>query len=299
MSALISITGLTKKYAKDTVLDDVSLTVSAGQIFGLLGPNGAGKTTCLQALLGLTSYQGDIDVLGYNPAKDRVKMLSEVAYIADVAILPKWMKVQQTIAYMAAVHPKFNRTKALAFLAKTNIGLSTKIKNLSKGMITQVHLALILAVDAKVLVLDEPTLGLDLLTRRQFYDHLLEDFYRSDKCILITTHQIEEIEHILTDIAFIQEGKLVMTASLKQLQQRFSCLSVTAEQKQAALELKPLYTHSQMGLTSMIFDSADHSQLSELGTVSTPTLAEIFIASVSGSPPTASIDAIHNPGGSL
>lgn len=295
MSALISITGLTKKYSQETVLDDISLTVNAGQIFGLLGPNGAGKTTCLQALLGLTSYQGDIDVLGYNPAKDRVKMLSEVAYIADVAILPKWMKVQQTIAYMAAVHPKFNQAKALDFLAKTNISLKTKIKNLSKGMITQVHLALILAVDAKVLVLDEPTLGLDLLTRRQFYDHLLEDFYQSDKCILITTHQIEEIEHILTDIAFIQEGKLAMTASIKQLQQRFCCLSVTADNKELALQFNPLYIHSQMGVTSMIFDSVNTGKLSELGTLSTPTLAEIFIASVSGaqSPNTSDITQLQ------
>ena len=299
MSALISISGLTKKYSKDTVLNDVSLTVHAGQIFGLLGPNGAGKTTCLQALLGLTSYQGDIDVLGYNPAKDRVKMLSEVAYIADVAILPKWMKVQQTIAYMAGVHPKFNQAKALDFLAKTNISLSAKIKNLSKGMVTQVHLALILAVDAKVLVLDEPTLGLDLLTRRQFYDHLLEDFYQSDKCILITTHQIEEIEHILTDIAFIQEGKIVMTASLKQLQQRFCCHRVAADNKEAAQQLNTLYTHSQMGLTSMIFDNTNSTQLSELGTVSTPTLAEIFIASVSGSQPTNTSADINNQGGSV
>ena len=186
MSAMISISGLHKSYKNKPVLNDVNLTLGAGQILGLVGPNGAGKTTCLQALLGLTSYEGEIDVLGYNPSKNREKMLADVAYIADVAVLPKWIKVNQALSYMQGVHPNFNRQKAEAFLAKTNMPATAKVKTLSKGMVTQLHLALILAIDAKILILDEPTLGLDILTRRQFYTHLLEDFYDEDKCIIIT-----------------------------------------------------------------------------------------------------------------
>jgi len=213
MSPLISINKLSKSYGNKNVVSNVDLTISAGQIVGLVGPNGAGKTTCLQAILGLTDFDGDIDVLGHHPRKDRVKMLNDVAYIADVAILPKWLKVSQALTYMQDVHQNFDIEKAKKFLQKTNISLSDKDKVLSKGMVTQLHLALILAIDAKVLILDEPTLGLDILTRRQFYSHLLEDFYSEDKCIIITTHQIEEIEHILTDVAFIQEGKIVLSES--------------------------------------------------------------------------------------
>jgi len=281
MSALISIVDLNKKYANKSVLKNISLEVKAGQILGLLGPNGAGKTTCLQSILGLISYTGSIKVMGHNPAKDRVKMLNELTYISDVAILPKWLKVEQSIRYMSASHPKFNEDKARAFLAKTNVDLKSKIKTLSKGMVTQVHLALILAIDVKILVLDEPTLGLDLLTRRQFYDHLLEGFYGDDKCILITTHQIEEIEHILTDIAFIQEGELVLSDKISQLQQRFRTVAVTNDQVLIDSPFTPIYTHSQMGMTSMMFDGHSDEQLAKLGPVSTPSLAEIFLATVS------------------
>jgi ABC-2 type transport system ATP-binding protein len=277
MSAMISISGLHKSYKNKQVLKDVNLTLGAGQILGLVGPNGAGKTTCLQALLGLTTYDGDIDVLGYNPSKNREKMLADVAYIADVAVLPKWIKVDQALTYMQGVHPNFNRQKAEAFLSKTNIPATAKVKTLSKGMVTQLHLALILAVDAKILILDEPTLGLDILTRRQFYAHLLEDFYDADKCIIVTTHQIEEIEHILTDAAFIRDGKIVLDQSVDDIRSRFKLVAVDNEHLEQAKAHNPLFTNSMMGITSMLFDNADPAILATLGKVSSPTLADIFV----------------------
>ena len=277
MTTLISINGLTKTYGSKKVVSDVNLTVKAGQILGLVGPNGAGKTTCLQSILGLSNFSGDIDVLGYNPRTQRAEMLNEVAYISDVAVLPKWLKVEQALSYMADVHKNFNREKAEGFLAKTNIDMASKIKTLSKGMITQLHLALILAIDAKVLVLDEPTLGLDILTRHQFYNHLLEDFYSEEKCIIVTTHQIEEIEHILTDVAFIQNGQLVLNESVDAMRERFKLLAVTNEHLSQAKELKPIHTNSLMGLTTMLFDRLSSDELKPLGSISSPSLADIFI----------------------
>ena len=277
MSELISITGLNKSYGKKHVITDVNLSVHAGQIIGLVGPNGAGKTTCLQALLGLTDFDGDINVLGHHPRKDREKMLNDVAYISDVAILPKWLKVSQALTYMSEIHPNFDIEKARAFLAKTNILQNDKVKALSKGMVTQLHLALVLAIDATVLVLDEPTLGLDILTRRQFYTHLLEDFYTEDKCIVITTHQIEEIEHILTDVAFIQEGKIVLAESAEGIRERFKLLAVTPENVEQAKQLKPLFSNSLMGLTTMLFDDQKADTLQSLGKISVPSLADIFV----------------------
>lgn len=277
MSAMISISGLQKSYKNKQVLNDVNLSLKAGQILGLVGPNGAGKTTCLQALLGLTTFEGDIDVLGYNPSKNREKMLADVAYIADVAVLPKWIKVDQTLTYMQGVHPNFNRQKAEEFLAKTNISSTAKVKTLSKGMVTQLHLALILAVDAKILILDEPTLGLDILTRRQFYTHLLEDFYDEDKCIIVTTHQIEEIEHILTDAAFIRNGKIVLSQSVENIRNRFKLVAVDNEHLEEAKSHNPLFTNSMMGITSMLFDDVNPAVLATLGKVSSPTLADIFV----------------------
>lgn len=277
MSALISISQLNKSFNTKPVLKDVELRVQPGQILGLVGPNGAGKTTCLRALLGLTQYQGDIDVLGYNPLTQRKKMLNEVAYIADVAVLPKWIKVSQALEYMQGVHPNFSADKAQHFLDKTNIPNDAKVKALSKGMVTQLHLALILAVDAKVLVLDEPTLGLDILTRRQFYNHLLEDFYDEDKCIIVTTHQIEEIEHILTDVAFIKDGSIALSESVENIRNRFKLLAVSNDNLPQAEALKPLYSNSIMGLTSMLFENVDNNTLASLGKVSSPTLADIFV----------------------
>ncbi|MBA6251504.1 MULTISPECIES: ABC transporter ATP-binding protein [unclassified Colwellia] len=277
MNELISITGLNKSYGKKHVVSDVSLSIHKGQIVGLVGPNGAGKTTCLQSLLGLTDFQGDINVLGHHPRKDREKMLNDVAYISDVAILPKWLKVTQALSYMNDVHPNFDIEKARTFLAKTNIDMNDKVKALSKGMVTQLHLSLVLAIDAKVLVLDEPTLGLDILTRRQFYTHLLEDFYTEDKCILITTHQIEEIEHILTDVAFIQEGKIVIAESTENIRERFTLLTVTQDNIEQAKQFKPLFSNSLMGLTTMLFDNQKNEDLQALGKISVPSLADIFV----------------------
>ena len=277
MSAMITISGLSKSYKNKQVLNDVNLTLAAGQILGLVGPDGAGKTTCLQALLGLTNYEGEINVLGYNPSKNRAKMLMDVAYIADVAVLPKWIKVNQVLTYMQGVHPNFNQQKAEAFLAKTNIPATAKVKTLSKGMVTQLHLALILAVDAKILILDEPTLGLDILTRRQFYAHLLEDFYDEKKCIILTTHQIEEIEHILTDAAFIRDGKIALAQSVDDIRSRFRLLAVDNRHIEQARSYHPLFTNTMMGITSMLFDNVDPAILDTLGKVSSPSLADIFV----------------------
>jgi ABC-2 type transport system ATP-binding protein len=277
MTSLISIKNLSKSYDDKHVLKGVNLTIEPGQILGLVGPNGAGKTTCLQSLLGLTQFEGSIDVLGYNPAKQRNDMLNDVAYIADVAVLPKWIKVSQVLAYMQGAHPNFNRTKAETFLGKTNIRFKDRVKALSKGMVTQLHLALILAIDAKVLILDEPTLGLDILTRRQFYNHLLEDFYDEEKCIVVTTHQIEEIEHILTDVAFIRDGEIVITENVDNIRERFKLLAVTNDKAEQAKTLNPLFSNSIMGITTLLFDNADTSELDALGNITTPTLADVFV----------------------
>ncbi|MCP4990617.1 MAG: ABC transporter ATP-binding protein [Colwellia sp.] len=277
MDSLISISNLNKSYGSKKVLSGVNLSLSAGQIIGLVGPNGAGKTTCLQAILGLTDFDGDISVLGHHPRKDRVNMLNDVAYISDVAILPKWLKVSQALSYMNDIHPNFDLDKAEEFLVKTNIAHNDKVKTLSKGMVAQLHLALILAIDAKVLILDEPTLGLDILTRRQFYTHLLEDFYTEEKCIVVTTHQIEEIEHILTDVAFIQQGKIVLAQSTEDIKSRFKLVAVTNEQVPQADELQPLFKNSMMGLTTMLFDNQDKEILQGLGNVTVPSLADVFV----------------------
>lgn len=277
MTDLISISALNKSYGEKQVISDVNLTVKSGQILGLVGPNGAGKTTCLQALLGLSDFEGSIDVLGFNPRNQREKMLESVAYIADVAVLPGWLKVKQALTYMEGVHPNFDRAQAENFLAKTNIPLKSRVQTLSKGMITQLHLALILAIDAKVLVLDEPTLGLDILTRRQFYTHLLEDFYTEDKCIIVTTHQIEEIEHILTDVAFIQNGKLVLAESTENIKERFQLITVEQGNIEAARACNPIMSTSLMGLTTMLFDNAQGENLTQLGKINAPSLADIFV----------------------
>lgn len=281
MSALIKIENLNKSYGKQPVLKDINLTVQPGQILGLVGPNGAGKTTCLQALLGLLQYSGNIQVMQHDPSQKRHLMLNDVAYIADVAVLPMWLKVNQAIDYMANVHPNFNRDQALTFLAKTNIGLDKRVKALSKGMVTQLHLALILAVDAKVLVLDEPTLGLDIFTRRQFYNHLLEDFYDESKCIIVTTHQIEEIENILTDVAFIQNGEIVLHESVDHIRNRFKILAVANQEMEQAKSLKPLFSNSMMGITTMLFDNADEQSLEALGNLTSPSLADVFVGIMS------------------
>lgn len=278
MNAVINAKGLYKSYGKKVALDHIDLQIPAGRIVGLIGPNGAGKTTLLKGILGLVTVGGDLQVLDLNPFTDRVKLLEDVSFIADTAILPRWLKVSEALDYVEGVHPKFSREKAMGFLAKTQIQLSHKVKDLSKGMVTQLHLALIMAIDSKLLVLDEPTLGLDILYRKQFYEALLNDYYDAQKTILITTHQVEEIEGILTDLIFINNGKILLETPMENVPEKFFELQVDLAQKDAALALKPIHTKTVLGGFRMIFENVDAAQLKTLGRVSTPSVADLFVA---------------------
>ncbi len=278
MDAVIHAQGICKTYGKKIALDNVDLTIPAGRIIGLIGPNGAGKTTLLKGILGLAQVEGNLQVLGLNPFTDRVKLLEDVSFIADTAILPSWIKVSEALDYIEGVHPKFSREKAMAFLAKTKITPSDKVKSLSKGMVTQLHLALIMAIDSKLLVLDEPTLGLDIIYRKQFYESLLNDYYDAQKTIVITTHQVEEIEGILTDLIFINDGKILLETTMDELPNRFVELQVDAGAKQAALAYNPIHVRTILGGFSMVFENADTDQLQALGKVTTPSVADLFVA---------------------
>ncbi|MET0355840.1 MAG: ABC transporter ATP-binding protein [Cellvibrio sp.] len=278
MGAIINAQGICKSYGNKVVLDNVSLNIPAGRIVGLIGPNGAGKTTLLKGILGLANVTGNLQVLGLNPFIDRVKLLEDVSFIADTAILPRWIKVKEALDYVEGVHPKFSREKALGFLAKTNIALDSKVKNLSKGMITQLHLALIMAIDSKLLVLDEPTLGLDIIYRKQFYETLLNDYYDAQKTIVITTHQVEEIEGLLTDLIFINDGKILLEATMDELPSIFTELQVDAASKEAALALHPIHVRTILGGFSMVFENVATDQLQALGKVTTPSVADLFVA---------------------
>lgn len=280
-SPLIEAEGLSKQYGKFTALDNLNFTVQPGRIIGLIGANGAGKTTLLRSLLGLSTYEGALQVLGLEPAQDRTQLLEDVSFIADTAVLPEWMSARQLIAYMQGVHPKFNTEKAHYFLNKTKIPLDKRVKSLSKGMVTQLHLALTMAVDAKLLILDEPTLGLDIIYRQAFYEQLLNDYYDEGKTIIITTHQVEEIEEILTDVMFIRDGKLVLDCSVETLQEDFVSVEVTAGCEEQALALNPLQVQSRLGGQKMVFQSlseAQKAELSELGRCQLPSLADVFVA---------------------
>jgi ABC-2 type transport system ATP-binding protein len=276
--ACIEARGLRKTYGSTVALDGIDLTVEDGRILGLIGANGAGKSTVLNAILGLTPYVGELKVLGLDPWTQRDKLMSEVCFIADVAVLPRWMKVSQAIDYVAGVHPRFERAKAEAALAKTNIKHSSKIRELSKGMVTQLHLALVMAIDAKLLVLDEPTLGLDILFRKQFYDTLLNDYFDHNRTIIVTTHQVEEIQHVLTDLMFINKGRIVLDASIDALEVRFAEVLVAAPQTDAARALGPIHERQVFGRSLMLFDSADREKLAALGEVRTPSIADLFVA---------------------
>lgn len=278
MNAIIDAKGIHKSYGKKVALDHVDLQIPEGKIVGLIGPNGAGKTTLLKGILGLATVEGNLRVMGLNPFTDRVKLLEDVSFIADTAILPRWLKVSEAIEYIEGVHPKFSREKALGFLAKTNIGLSSKVKDLSKGMVTQLHLALIMAIDSKLLVLDEPTLGLDIVYRKQFYEALLNDYYDAQKTIIITTHQVEEVEGILTDLLFINDGKIVLETSMESLSETFYELHVDSSSKEAALALQPISVRSVLGGFIMVFENANLAQLEVLGKVGTPSVADLFVA---------------------
>ena len=270
--------GLRKAYGKTVALDGLDLKVEEGRILGLIGPNGAGKSTALNAILGLTSFEGDLKVLGRNPWTERDALMRDVCFIADVAVLPRWMRVTQALDYVAGVHPRFDRAKAEAFLAKTNIKRASRVRELSKGMVTQLHLALVMAIDARLLVLDEPTLGLDLLYRKSFYDSLLNDYFDGSRTIVVTTHQVEEVQHILTDLAFINHGRIVLDCSMEAFETRYLEVMVQPGQANAARTLKPIHERQVFGRSIMLFDGVARDRLAPLGEVRTASIADVFVA---------------------
>jgi ABC-2 type transport system ATP-binding protein len=270
--------GLRKSFGSTVALDGVDLTVDEGRIVGIIGPNGAGKTTALKAMLGLTPYAGQLRVLGLDPWRERDRLMRDVCFIADVAVLPRWMRVAQSLDYLAGVHPRFDRHKAEALLGKTAIKRASRIRELSKGMVTQLHLALVMAIDARLLVLDEPTLGLDILYRKQFYDSLLNDYYDKSRTIIITTHQVEEIQHVLTDVVFVNQGRLVLNCSMDQFESQYVEVMVQADSLLAARALNPLHERQVFGRSILLFGNGDREKLAELGEVRTPGLADLFVA---------------------
>jgi ABC-2 type transport system ATP-binding protein len=276
--ACIEARGLRKAFGTTIALDGVNLRVEDGRILGLIGPNGAGKTTTLNAILGLTPYQGELRVLGRDPWVERDQLMRDVCFIADVAVLPRWMRVSQALDYVAGVHPRFDRAKAEGFLARTTIKRGSKIRELSKGMVTQLHLALIMAIDAKLLVLDEPTLGLDILYRKQFYDSLLADYFDRNRTIVVATHQVDEIQHVLTDVTFIDRGRIVFDCSMDDVESRFLEVMVNPEQLAAARALKPMHERQGFGRSILLFDRVDRQQLVVFGEARTPSIADLFVA---------------------
>jgi ABC-2 type transport system ATP-binding protein len=276
--ACIEARGLRKTFGTKIALDGVDLKVDEGRIVGLIGPNGAGKTTALHAILGLTRCEGQLVVVGRDPWSERARLMRDVCFIADVAILPRWLRVERALDYVAGVHPRFDRAKAESFLDKTTIRRTSKIGELSKGMVTQLHLALVMAADAKLLVLDEPTLGLDLLFRKQFYDALLSDYFDKSRTVLVTTHQVEEIEHVLTDVMFMDRGRLVLDCSMEELEARYTEVVVHPEQVEAARALKPIQERQLLGRSVLLFDAVDGSRLAALGEVRRPSIADLFLA---------------------
>ncbi len=276
--ACIEARGLRKAFGTTMALDGVDLRVEEGRILGLIGPNGAGKTTALNAILGLTSYQGELLVLGRDPSMERDDLMRDVCFITDVAVLPRWARVSQLLDYVAGVHPRFDRSKAESFLAGTTIRRASRIRELSKGMVTQLHLALIMAIDAKLLVLDEPTLGLDILYRKQFYDSLLRDYSDRRRTIVVATHQVEEVQNVLTDIVFIERGRIVFDCSMEELESRYLEVLVNPDKIAAARVLHPIHERPVFGRSVLLFDGVDRQQLAELGDVHTPGIADLFVA---------------------
>ena len=276
--AAIAARGLRKSFGTTVALDGVDLHVEEGRILGLIGPNGAGKTTLLNAIVGLTPYQGELKVLGRDPWTQRDRLMQEVSFIADVAVLPRWMRVSQALDYVAGVHPRFDRAKAEALLAKTTIARDRKVRELSKGMVTQLHLALVMAIDAKLLVLDEPTLGLDVLFRKQFYDSLLNDYFDRSRTIVITTHQVDELQDVLTDVIFLDRGRIVFSRSTEEFESRYVEVMVNPETVAAARQFKPIHERQVFGRSILLFDGVDRRQLAEFGDLRTPSIADLFVA---------------------
>jgi ABC-2 type transport system ATP-binding protein len=281
---VIEARGLRKTFGTTIALDGVDLRVEEGRILGIIGPNGAGKSTALNAILGLTLYHGELKVLGRNPWLERDQLMRDVSFIADVAVLPRWLRVSQALDYVAGVHPRFDRAKAEGFLAKTTIQHASKVRELSKGMVTQLHLALVMAIDAKLLVLDEPTLGLDLLYRKQFYDSLLNDYYDRSRTIVVTTHQVEDVQHVLTDLMFINRGRIVLNCSMEEFESRYLEVTVNPEKVAAARALKPMHERHVLGRSILLFDRVDRQQLAPLGDVHTPGIADLFVAVLGDKP---------------
>ncbi|SFS13031.1 ABC-2 type transport system ATP-binding protein [Dyella sp. OK004] len=282
MNAVVTASGLNKRYKNTTALDHVSFQIQPGRIVGLIGPNGAGKTTALKAILGLTDFQGHLSVLGFDPRTQRDKLMEQVCFIADVAVLPRWIRVREAVDFVANVHPRFNRAKCEAFLARTKLTPNQRVKQMSKGMIVQLHLALVMAIDARLLVLDEPTLGLDILYRKQFYQSLLEDYFDENKTIIVTTHQVEEIEHILTDLMFIRDGKIVLDADMEAVGDRFAEVMVSADKADTARQMKPLDERQVFGKSIFLFDGADRATLEAMGEVRRPSVSDLFVATMKG-----------------
>ena len=282
MNPVISARGLTKRYGRTVAVDHIDLDIPPGRIVGLIGPNGAGKTSALKAILGLATFDGELSVLGKDPSRQRAALMEDVCFIADVAVLPRWIRVWQLIDVTEQIHPHFSREKCLEYLAFTKVTPEHRVKQLSKGMVAQLHLALVMAIDVKLLVLDEPTLGLDILYRKQFYTSLLNDYFDEERTILITTHQVEEVEHILTDLIFIQEGKIALEASMEEVEARYTELMARPEKAEQARSLKPMYERELFGRHIFLYDNADREQLAALGELHTPSVADLFVATMKG-----------------
>ncbi|HMM65827.1 MAG TPA: ABC transporter ATP-binding protein [Dokdonella sp.] len=282
MSAVVHARKLSKKYGSTIALDAVDFEIEAGRIVGLIGPNGAGKTTALKAILGLSEFDGELSVLGLDPRTERPKLMEQVCFIADVAVLPRWIRVGEAIDFVGGVHPRFSREKCEAYLAHTKIKPGMRVRELSKGMIVQLHLALVMAIDARVLVLDEPTLGLDILYRKTFYENLLSEYFDENKTIIVTTHQVEEVEHILTDLIFIRDGKIVLDASMDEIGDRYAEIMVNPDKAEAARALNPLSERQIFGKSIFLFDGVDRSRLADLGELHKPSIADLFVATMKG-----------------
>ena len=282
MNNVLEARGLTKRYKRTIAVDNIDLQIPAGRIVGLIGPNGAGKTTALKAILGLATYEGHLSVLGKDPSRDRAALMEDVCFIADVAVLPRWIRVWQLIDLTEDIHPKFSREKCLKYLSTTKVTMDHKVKQLSKGMVAQLHLAIVMAIDVKLLVLDEPTLGLDILYRKQFYTNLLNDYFDEERTIIITTHQVEEVEHILSDLIFIQDGRIALDCSMEKVQESFTELMVAPDKAAAARELGPLYERELFGRHIFLYENANREELKTIGELHTPSVADLFVATMNG-----------------
>jgi ABC-2 type transport system ATP-binding protein len=280
MSSLVTARGVSKHFGQVRAVDDVSFDIEKGKILGLIGPNGAGKTTLLKAVLGLTDCDGDLSVMGFDPFRQRKALMREICFIADVAVLPRWIKVRQLLDYVAAVHPNFSRARAEELLAQTKVQSDAKVKELSKGMVTQLHLAIIMSIDAKLLVLDEPTLGLDILFRKEFYANLLNDYFDEERTILITTHQVEEIENLMTDIMFINDGKILLDSTMDELGDKYIELMASGENAQKARGLGPVSESEMFGKSVMLFEGVSREHLEGLGEIRIPSVADLFVAKI-------------------